>query len=181
MPVRARLRPTLLDKYIVREILPPTGLGLLLFTFIMLLQQITLLTGVLISRGADLATVIRVFAYLLPSLLSVTIPMALLLGLLLGFGRMASDSEIVALRASGVSPLTLLRPVALLAGVACAVTFWIMAVALPAANQAHREILFSLVVNKTRTALKPGVFADDWLPGQMVVYVSDIAAETGRW
>jgi LPS export ABC transporter permease LptG len=80
-----------------------------------------------------------------------------------------------------VSPLTLLRPVALLAGVACAVTFWIMAVALPAANQAHREILFSLVVNKTRTALKPRVFADDWLPGQMVVYVSDIAAETGRW
>jgi LPS export ABC transporter permease LptF/LPS export ABC transporter permease LptG len=177
----ARLRPSLLDRYIAREILPPTGLGLLLFTFIMLLQQVTLLMGVLISRGADLPTVVRVFAYLLPSILAVTIPMAFLLGLLLAFGRMASDSEIVALRASGVSPLTLLRPVAVLAGLLCAVTFWIMAVALPAANQAHREILFSLVVNKTRTSLKPRVFADDWLPGQMVVYVSDIPAETGRW
>jgi LPS export ABC transporter permease LptF/LPS export ABC transporter permease LptG len=177
----ARLRPTLLDRYIAREILPPTGLGLLLFTFIMLLQQVTLLMGILISRGADLPTVVRVFAYLLPSILSVTIPMAFLLGLLLAFGRMASDSEIVALRASGVSPTALLRPVAVLAGLACAVTFWIMAVALPAANQAHREILFSLVVNKTRASLKPRVFADDWLPGQMIVYVSDIPADTGRW
>jgi LPS export ABC transporter permease LptF/LPS export ABC transporter permease LptG len=177
----ARLRPRLLDRYIVREILPPTGLGLLLFTFIMLLQQVTLLMGVLISRGADLPTVVRVFAHLLPSILAVTIPMAFLLGLLLAFGRMASDSEIVALRASGVSPLTLLRPVAVLAVLSFAATFWIMAVALPAANQAHREILFSLVVNKTRTSLKPRVFADDWLPGQMVVYVSDIPAETGRW
>ena len=46
------LRPTLLDRYIIKEILPPFGLGLLLFTFILLLQQITVLTGVLISRSA---------------------------------------------------------------------------------------------------------------------------------
>jgi LPS export ABC transporter permease LptF/LPS export ABC transporter permease LptG len=174
------LRATILDRYIIREILPPTGLGLLLFTFILLLQSITTLTGVLISRGADLPTVLRVFYHLLPSILSVTIPMAFLLGVLLAFGRLASDSEIVALRASGISPKTLLRPVVALAVVASLVTFYIMAVALPAANQAHRQILFSLVVNKARTSVKPRVFTDDLVPG-MVFYVSDVPAETGLW
>ena len=67
--------------------LPPTGLGLLLFTFILLLDQISNLMKVLVSRGADLPTVVRAFAYLLPSIFSVTIPMAFLLGVLLAFGR----------------------------------------------------------------------------------------------
>lgn len=177
-----RLRPSLIDRYIVKEILPPFGLGLLLFTFILLLQQITVLTGVLISRSADLATVLRVFLNLLPSIFSVTIPMAFLLGVLLAFGRLASESEIVALRASGISPATLLRPVMLLALLATAVTFYVMAFALPDANQSYRQIMFSLVVNKARTAIKPRVFADDLLPGsQMVLYVTDIPSTSGVW
>src|SRR5262245_60969006 len=137
-----RLKPTLLDRYVCAEILPPTGLGLLLFTFILLLQQITLLTGILIARGADLPTILRLFLNILPSILAITIPMAFLLGVLLAFGRLASESEIIALRAVGVSPLRLLSPVLILATVMTAITFYINAVALPAANQAHREIVF---------------------------------------
>jgi LPS export ABC transporter permease LptF/LPS export ABC transporter permease LptG len=176
-----RLRPTLLDRYLIREILPPTGLGLLMFTFVLLLQQVTLLLGVLISRGADLPTVIRVFVYLLPSILAVTIPMAFLLGVLLALGRLATDSEIVALRASGISPAWLLRPVLVLALLTGSATFYVMAVALPAANQAHRQIVFSLVVNKARTSIKPRVFTDDLLPGTLMLYVSDVESETGEW
>lgn len=176
------LRPTLLDRYVIREIVPPTGLGLLLFTFILLLQQITLLTSVLIAKSAPPATIARVFIYLLPSILSVTIPMAFLLGVLLAFGRLASDSEIVALRASGISPGRLLRPVLALATVSGLVTFYIMAVALPVANQAHRQIMFDLVVSQARTSVKPRVFTDDLLPSRsMVLYVSDIPAGTGEW
>ena len=173
-------RPTLLDRYVVREIVPPTGLGLLLFTFVLLLDQITNLMKVLVSRGADLPTVARAFAYLLPSIFSVTIPMAFLLGVLLAFGRLASDSEIVALRASGVSPGRLLRPVLALSLVATLVTFYVFGVLGPAANQAYREILFSLIVSRARTEMKPRVFTDDLVPG-MVLYVSDIPAHTGEW
>lgn len=176
------LRPTLLDKYVLREIVPPTGVGLLLFTFILLLQQITLLTGALISKSAPPATIVRVFLNLLPSMLSVTIPMAFLLGVLLAFGRLASDSEIVALRASGVSPSRLLRPVMAGAAITGLVTFWIMAVALPTANQAYRQIMFSLVISKARTSVKPRVFTDDLLPSRtMTLYVSDIPANTNEW
>ena len=108
-------------------------------------------------------TIFRVFLNLLPSILAVTIPMAFLLGVLLAFGRMASDSEIVALRASGVSPLRLLVPVLLLSIVTALLTFYINAVALPAANQVHRELVFTLVVSQARTAVKPRVFTDDLL------------------
>src|SRR6185503_7497623 len=169
-------RPTILDRYVVREIVPPTGLGLLLFTFILLLDQITNLMKVLVSRGADLPTVVRAFAYLLPSIFSVTIPM----GVLLAFGRLASDSEIVAMRASGVSPARLLRPVLGLSLVASLLTFYVFAVLGPASNQAYREILFSLIVSRARTEMKPRVFTDDLVPG-MVLYVSDIPASTGEW
>lgn len=177
-----RLRPTLLDRYIIKEILPPFGLGLLLFTFILLLQQITVLTGVLISRSADFPTVVRVFLNLLPSMLAVTIPMAFLLGILLAFGRLASESEIVAMRASGIGPGALLRPVLVLSALATLATFYVIAVALPDANQSYRQIMFSLVVNKARTAVKPRVFADDLLPGsQLVLYVTDVPPASAVW
>ena len=181
MNFKGALRPTLLDTYIVKEMLAPTGLGLLLFTFILLLQQVTLLMGILIARSAPPEAILRVFVYLLPSIFAVTIPMAFLLGVLLAFGRLASDSEIVALRASGISPIRLLRPVVVLSLLTGGATFWIMSVALPAANQAHRQVMFSLVVNKARTAVKPRVFSEDDLVPGMVLYVSDIAADTNQW
>src|SRR6266849_9246147 len=123
-------RPRLLDRYILRE---------LVFTFILLIDQIPRLLAILVARSADLYTIVRVFLNLLPSILALTIPMAFLLGVLLAFGRLASDSEIIAFRASGVSALQLLKPVLALALLAGGVTFYVVAVALPASNQTFRE------------------------------------------
>ncbi len=176
------LRPTIVDRYILREMVSPIGLGLLLFDFVLLLQQITVLMGALIERSASPVTILRVFTFLLPSMLAITIPMAFLLGVLLAFGRLASDSEIVALRASGVSPSSLLRPVAAAAAVTGLATFWIMAVALPAANQAYRQEMFSMVLMKARTAIKPRVFTDDLLPKRTItIYASDVTSQTNEW
>jgi lipopolysaccharide export system permease protein len=176
----AALRPTILDRYVVREMVPPTALGLLLFTFILLLDTISNLMRILVSRGADLVTVLKAFLYLLPSIFSVTIPMAFLLGVLLAFGRLASDSEIVALRASGVSPARLLRPVLALATFSGLATFYVVGIALPAANQAYRELIFKLVISKARTQMAPRVFNDDLVAG-MVFYISDIDSRSGEW
>jgi LPS export ABC transporter permease LptG/LPS export ABC transporter permease LptF len=185
MTVLARLppssRPRLIDSYIVREMLAPSAIGLLVFTFVLLIDQIPRLLAVLVARSADFGTILRVFLNLLPSILAVTIPMAFLLGVLLAFGRMASDSEIVAMRAVGVSPMRLLAPVMMLAAAMTAVTFYVNAVALPAANQAHRELVFSLVVSKARTDVRPRAFTDDLLPGRMMLYVQDIEPTTGLW
>jgi LPS export ABC transporter permease LptF/LPS export ABC transporter permease LptG len=174
-------RPRILDRYIVREMVAPTSLGLLVFTFILLIDQIPRLLAILVARSADLWTIVRVFLNLLPSILAVTVPMAFLLGVLLAFGRLASDSEIVALRAVGVSPLRLLGPVLLLSTGAFLLTLYINAVALPAANQAHRELVFNLVITKARTVVKPRTFTDELLPGKMMLYVSDIDPQTSDW
>jgi LPS export ABC transporter permease LptF/LPS export ABC transporter permease LptG len=176
----SHLRVRILDRYVIREVLPPTGLGLLLFTFVILLQQITIFISILISRGADLATTFKLFFNLLPSVFAITIPMAFLLGVLLAFGRLASESEIVAMRASGISPLQMLRPVLLLSFTATALTFYVMTVMLPPANSFYRQTFYTLVISKARSEIKPRVFTDDVLPG-MVLYVSDIAADTGDW
>ena len=184
MSVSSRLglsRPRLLDRYIVREMLAPSAIGLLVFTFVLLMDQIPRLLAVLVARSADLATILRVFLNLLPSILAVTLPMAFLLGVLLAFGRLASDSEIIALRAVGVSPLRLLAPVMMLAAGMTALTFYINAVALPRANQSYRELVFSLVVSKARTDVKARTFTDSLLPGRMMLYVQDIEPDTGRW
>ena len=184
MSVFSRLglsRPRLLDRYIVREMLAPSAIGLLVFTFVLLMDQIPRLLAVLVARSADLATILRVFLNLLPSILAVTLPMAFLLGVLLAFGRLASDSEIIALRAVGVSPLRLLAPVMMLAAGMTALTFYINAVALPRANQSYRELVFSLVVSKARTDVKARTFTDSLLPGRMMLYVQDIEPDTGRW
>ena len=180
MKLLRELRPTVIDRYIVREVLPPTLLGLLLFSFILLLEAIGRLMDVLVSRGADIPTIARIFMNLLPSILATTVPMSFLLGVLLAFGRLAADSEIVALRASGVSIPRLLRPLVVASAMAGMVTLYITTTALPRANQAYREDLFALVVTKARSGIKPRVFTDDLLPG-MVLWVSDIPAESGRW
>ena len=135
----------------------------------------------LVARSAELSTIARVFLNLLPSILAVTIPMAFLLGVLLAFGRMASDSEIVALRAVGVSPLRLLAPVMMLAAATTALTFYINAVALPAANQAHRQLIFEVLISKARTDIRPRAFSDALLQGQMILYVQDMDPQTGVW
>lgn len=174
-----RFRPKTLDLYVIREIVPPTLLGLLTFTFVLLLDTIPSLLKILVSRGADLVTIGRVFLNLLPSIFAVTIPMAFLLGVLLAFGRLASESELVAMRASGISPFRLLAPLLILSALTTGVTFYINAIALPEANQAYREHVFALVVSKAKS-IRPRVFTDDLVPG-MVVYLSDLPADTGQW
>ena len=139
MKLLERLRPTILDRYIVAEILPPMALGMMLFSFVLLLDPISRLTSSLVARGADIPTVLRIFLNLLPSIFATTVPMSFLLGVLVAFGRLASESEIIAMRASGLSGAPLLRPVLLLSLIAGGVTLYIMTIALPEANQAFRQ------------------------------------------
>ena len=76
--------------------------------------------------------------------------MAVLLGILVGFGRLSADREFVALQACGVSLFRLLRPIALLAVVGTAATAYETIVALPDANQTFREITFNVVASERR-------------------------------
>src|SRR5689334_17300240 len=125
----------ILDRYIVREILVPFSLVLTGLTFALMMPPILQQAEQLIAKGVRFPIVVQVLITLLPQALGVTIPMSLLLGILIGLGRVSADREFVALQACGVSLFRLVRPLALLAAAATAATAYIMIVALPDANQ----------------------------------------------
>jgi LPS export ABC transporter permease LptF len=70
--------------------------------------------NLLLSKGVSLSSVLSLLGYILPSILVYSIPMAILAGTLLCFGRLSSDNEIIGIQASGVSLYTIFYPVLIL-------------------------------------------------------------------
>jgi LPS export ABC transporter permease LptF/LPS export ABC transporter permease LptG len=168
----------ILDRYLVREIALPFFLGLTVLTFILVLPPILVSGEEFISKGVEWSIVARAMATLLPQALSLTIPMAVLLGILVGFGRLSADREFVAMQACGVSLARLLRPVLLVAALGTAATAYEIIVALPNANQSYREIVYVLLATRVENNVKPRVFYEDF-PNK-VIYVRDLP-EGGGW
>ena len=160
-----------LDRYVFKEILPPFFLALLIFTFLLVLPPVMDYLENLLAKGVTWGTAVRILWTLLPQALGLTIPMAVLVGILIALGRMSGDRESVALLACGVSPYRLLRPIGILALLAAVATGYIMIVAIPNANQTFREITFAVVSQRVETEIRPRVFYQDF-PG-WVLYARD--------
>jgi lipopolysaccharide export system permease protein len=153
-----------LDRYVFREVLPPFALALLIFTFLLVLPPVMDYLENLLAKGITWGTAARILWTLVPQALGLTIPMALLVGILIGLGRMSADRESVALLACGVSPYRLLRPLGVFAVLAALATGYVMIVAIPQSNQAFRQITFTLVSQRVETEIQPRVFYQDF-PG----------------
>jgi len=165
----------ILNRYLFLEILVPFFVGLAVFTFILLIARILKLVELVVNRGVPLLDIVKTFALILPAFLEVTVPMALLLAILLGFGRLASDSEIVALKTSGVSLYQMTVPVCAFTVLATLATFVIAIWVRPWANGALRQQLFEVVKSRVSAGFKEKVFNTDF-PG-FVLYIEEI--ETG--
>ena len=87
----------------------------MLFTFVLFMRYLLTLMELAVRGSASLGEVARVIGLLLPSLLTLTIPMAVLIGILLGLSRLASDSEITAMRACGMGVISFLRIISIFA------------------------------------------------------------------
>ena len=107
--------PSIISRYVVREVLPPFCLTLLVFTFLMLLPPIMNQAEELIRIGVDARQVAEMLLLLVPQSLGVTIPMALLVGVLMALGRLSGDRETVAMQACGLSLFRILTPLLVLA------------------------------------------------------------------
>lgn len=169
----------IIDRYILRETLSPILLSLLVFTFLLLIPPIMRDARELIEKGVDGWTIIELMLWLVPQGLGITIPVAVLVGLLMGLGRMSADREIVVMQACGVSTYRLLRPVLALALAGAATTCYALVALLPDANQAFREIVDRNVAAATENDVKARVFYQG-LPG-MVLYVNDVDLQGTGW
>jgi len=167
----------ILDRYLVREIVMPFFLGLAVLTFILEIPPILTQAEQFISRGVEWSIVFRVLGLLLPQALCLTIPMAVLLGILVGFGRLSADREFVAMQACGVSLMRLARPVLLVAGLGTIATAYETIVALPDANQSYREIVYVVMATRVESKVSPRVFFQDF--PDKVIYVRELPPEGG--
>jgi len=167
----------ILDRYLVREIVTPFFLGLAVLTFILEIPPILTQAEQFISRGVEWSIVLRVLGLLLPQALCLTIPMAVLLGILVGFGRLSADREFVAMQACGVSLMRLARPVLLVAGLGTIATAYETIVALPDANQSYREIVYVVMATRVESNVRPRVFFQDF--PDKVIYVRELPPEGG--
>ncbi len=132
--------PSLLEGYVIREFLGYTGLLLAAFLILTLVFTLFELIGSILQNHIGVGLVLEYLFYFSPQLLYMTIPVAILVGVLLTFGLMSKANEITALKASGVSVYRLLVPVITVAGALCALQFGLDATWLPALNQRQNEL-----------------------------------------
>jgi LPS export ABC transporter permease LptF/LPS export ABC transporter permease LptG len=175
----------LIDRYIIKEILPYFFLSLLLLTAIIFLHEANRFSALFIvfsRRGLSSWPLIQLVVSLLPSIFVFTLPISLLLGILMGLGRMASDSELVVLRASGIGRWRFLLPVLMLALFVSIFTAYNTSYMLPQAMKslnALKKARSQLVLQGLADQIKPGVFEEN-IPGKLI-FIRDIDRETGIW
>lgn len=163
---------TILDRYILRELVVPFLLGLAIFTSILLIVRILKLVELVVNRGVPLAQMLQIFSYILPAFLEVTVPMALLLAILVAFGRLSADSEVIAMRAAGISLYRLLVPVGMFAAGVALLTAWLSLTARPWGNGHLRTGLYEIVKTRAAAGIKPKIFNDEFK--NLVIYVDRI-------
>ena len=89
-----------LDRFVIREVVPPASLGLLVYTFLLMMRPIFSLVEMVLVRGVSWVEAFRVLGNTVPHVLILTVPMSFLFGVLIAVGRMNSDNEIIALQAA---------------------------------------------------------------------------------
>jgi LPS export ABC transporter permease LptG len=174
----------LLDRYLIREIVPYVLLGLMLLTAIIFAQEASRFSELLVvasRNGLPMVTLWRLMAALIPGIFVFTLPISLLIGTLVGLGRLSGDSEIVALGASGTSRLRMLAPVVFLSLIVAAAMVYITFNLLPRSirNLTDLKANQSLVFQGLNTEIKPRVFEES-IP-QKVIYIEDIDRASNLW
>lgn len=174
----------LIDRYLIREVVPYLLLSLLLLTAIIFAHEASRFSELLVvasRNGLPMQTLWRIMAALIPGILVFTLPISLLIGTLVGLGRLSGDSEIVAMGASGVSRLRMLVPVVLLALIVSGAMLGITFNLLP--RSIHQLINLkanqSLIFQGLNAEIKPRVFEES-IP-QKVLYIEDIDRARNIW
>lgn len=167
----------ILTRYILRETATHTALGMAIFTFVLFMGKVGQILELVVRNSAPLPSVAELVFLALPAALTVTIPMGVLVGILIGLSRLAADSEVTAMRASGLGLGAVLKPVCILAFAgwlaASANTLWIA----PRSAAALADLEDRLKNSQASYAIEPRVFYENF--PHTVLYVEDISPRNG--
>ncbi|HET7875089.1 MAG TPA: LPS export ABC transporter permease LptG [Methylomirabilota bacterium] len=165
---------SVIDRYVYTELAPPFALGVGVFTFFLVIDRVYQLTDLVITKSVPFSLVLTLLVYMLPSFLALTLPLAFLVAVLLVCGRLAGDLEITALKASGVSPLRLMRPFVAAAVCVTLLVAWLTLLVNPWSSGAFQRQLFKILQTRATTGIKERTFSASF--GHMVIYVEEISA-----
>lgn len=170
----------ILKRYVLKELFGPTILGLIFFTFFLFINKIFRLADILMSEGVDSLLVGKFALCLLPALLAFTIPCAVLVGVLISFGRLAADNEILAVRTSGINLMTIFWPIIIFGILVSLGMFWMNYSLLPILKFKSMDYLYKIEFQLFDT-LRPGRFYDELGSGDtdITFYYGGRDPETG--
>jgi len=150
----------ILSKYILREHAGPFILSVMVITFIMLLDRVLDLLNLIITKHLDLWTTTQVFVLSLPFMLALAIPMAVLVATIMAFGRLSSDNEITAFKASGINIYRMMKPVVIVAILISLFMIYFNDHILPESNFKLKNLLIKISTRRPTSELKPGLFTE---------------------
>ena len=168
----------ILSRYVFREILASSFLAVALATFVIFLQGVGPLVELLV-RTADGMVFLKLCLYSLPPVLLLSIPFGVLVGILIGLGRLSSDNEIVAMRSSGISSRIVAPPVIFFATLALAVSALCALWLNPLAIRAAVALSNKAGASQATADVVPQVFQEQFTNDNTVLYVDDVVSGVG--
>ena len=170
---------SILTRYVLKEMIGPTALGFAFYTSIIAMRLLFDLAGMIIRRSLSGGVVGELLLYSLPNIVVLTLPMSLLFGLLIAIGRLSSDSEIVAMRALGISTRKIYRPVFLFSFAIFLMTLYLINFVMPEGNSKFQALRGELMTASAERVVKPRVFHTEY--ENLMIYVNDVDPVTGQW
>ncbi len=167
----------ILTSYILREVTAHALIGVAIFTFVLFTRDLGRILELVVRASAPLPSVAEIFFFTIPLALTYTLPMSVLVGILLGLSRLAADSEITAMRASGMGVWSFLRVLSIFVLAA-----WLMALGnglfiAPRSQAALGHLEDRLKGSQVSFEVQPRVFFEGF--PKAVLYVQDVKSAQG--
>ncbi|MBS1852970.1 MAG: LptF/LptG family permease [Acidobacteria bacterium] len=167
----------ILTRYILREVIAHALIGVAVFTFILFTKDLARILELVVRNSAPVPSVAQIFLFTVPVALNYTIPMGVLVGILIGLSRLAADSEITAMRASGIGVWSFLRIISIFAIVAWAFAMLNGAYFAPESQAALGRLQDRLKTSQVSFEVQPRVFYEGF--PKLVLYVQDVKSAQG--
>src|SRR6202040_2889453 len=167
----------ILTRYILREVTSHALIGVGVFTFVLFTRDLGRILELVVRNSAPLPSVAEIFFYTVPVALIFPIPMGVLVGILIGLSRLAADSEITAMRASGIGVWTFLRIVSIFAAAAWLLALFNAVYLAPASQAALGRLEDRLKSSQVSFEVQPRVFYEGF--PKLVLYVQDVKSAPG--
>jgi len=171
--------PFLLYSYLATEMLAPFFASFIVMNCVFFLVKLIPFLNFTLDLNIGPADFFRLFAYLFPNIFLYSIPMAAMIGMTIGFARLSSDLEILALKASGISIYQILPPAILVAILIALLTGYFSIKIIPLSEVSMKQLIYQLMTEKINHGIKEHLFTEAL--GDVVVYVEKIDRESGEW